>query len=136
VFFGVEIASNQGDILAYGIKRVPPNKRDAEEVINLIHKQDGVAVSAHPYSERHNAFHDGVFNYHFDAIEINGAIHKKANNQAKRAAKIMDLPTIGGSDAHSQSQLNTFATKFQNRIYSIRDIVSAVRNKKCKAVRI
>ena len=48
----------------------------------------------------------------------------------------MDIPTIGGSDAHSYRQLNTIVTKFNVPINSMDDIVKAIRNKECKAIKI
>jgi hypothetical protein len=55
---------------------------------------------------------------------------------ARQAARSMDLPLTGGSDAHSLKQLNTVATKFKEKIESIEDIVKAIKNKKCKPIRI
>jgi hypothetical protein len=93
-------------------------------------------VAAHPFSNRHLAFHDAVFNYNFDAIEINGAIGKKSNELAKQAAISMNLPMTGGSDAHSVEQLNSIATHFDTKIESVRDIVNAIRAKKCRPINI
>jgi len=134
VYFGVEITSDLGDILAFGIKKVPSKKARAEDIINFIHDQGGIAICAHPFSNRHYAFGERVYEFEFDAIEINGAIGKKYNELARKAALILDLPTVGGSDAHSVDQLNTKATKFDVPITSISDIVKAVKNKQSKAV--
>ena len=136
VFFGVEIATDYGDILAYGIKTVPSKNLSAKEVINFIHNQGGVAICAHPFSNRHFAFGDDVYDFNFDAIEINGAIGKKYNKTAKETAAIMDIPTIGGSDSHSITQLNTMGTLFSTPINSLDDIISAIKEKSCKAIRI
>jgi hypothetical protein len=135
-FFGVEVASTEGDILAYGITMVPSKGLRASQIISSIHRQGGIAVAAHPFSNRHLAFHDTVYNYNFDAIEINGSIGKSNNEKARRAAKSMGLPLIGGSDAHSKDQLNTIATLFRKPINSMGDIVKAIKEKECKAVRV
>ncbi len=138
VFVGVEITCNLGDILAYGIKSAPIRNKhiDAKKAIDLIHNQGGIVVCAHPFSNRHQGFGNYIFDYEFDAIEVNGALDKKYKDMAKNAANIMDIPTIGGSDAHSIRQLNTIGTKFEIPINTIEDIVKAVKNKKCKAVKI
>lgn len=135
VFFGVEITCNLGDILAYGIKRIPTTRK-AEDVIDFIHSNGGVAVCAHPFSPHHACFQDAVQDYKFDAIEINGSLANKYNLPAKKMAELMDLPTIGGSDAHSKIQLNKMGTRFLIKIKSIEDIVHAIKNKKCKAIKI
>ena len=136
VFFGVEITSKEGNILAYGIKNVPSRILPAQEVIDIIHKQGGVAVCAHPFSSGHMSFYDNFYDFSFDAIEINGAMGKRNRELAIKAAKISDLPTIGGSDAHSVNQLNTMGTKFSISINSISDIVKSIKAKKCRAIRI
>ena len=138
VFVGVEITCIMGDVLAYGIQSAPIRNKhlNAKKVIDLIHNQGGIAVCAHPYSNRHHGFADYVFDYEFDAIEVNGALDKKYKDMAKNAASIMDIPVIGGSDAHSVRQLNTVGTKFEMPINTIEDIVIAVKKKKCKVVKI
>lgn len=136
VFFGVEYTTNEGDILAYGIHELPSRKLSASEFIEYVHQQNGVAVCAHPFSGRHFALGDEVYEYAFDAIEVNGAIHKHENDLARKAAKIMDLPMIGGSDAHSVNQLNTVGTLFKDLIRSMKDIVKCIKTKRCKSVSI
>jgi PHP family Zn ribbon phosphoesterase len=137
IFIGIEITSDYGDILAYGIKSEPPRNMKASKALEFIHNQDGVAVCAHPFSNKgHVSFGNDVFEYDFDAIEINGSLTRKYNEMAKKAAKIMDIPTIGGSDAHSIQQLNTMGTKFSFRIKTMEDIINAIKNNKCKAIRI
>jgi hypothetical protein len=135
-FFGVELTSREGDILAYGIDIMPSKNLRATQVIDFIHRQGGVAVAAHPFSNRHLAFHDAVYDFDFDAIEINGAIGKTSNEKAIRAANKMSIPLIGGSDAHSKNQLNTVATKFENKTYLMSDIVKAIKEGNCKVIRI
>ncbi len=135
-FFRVELTSREGDILAYNLNMMPSKNLGATQVIDFIHRQGGIAVAAHPFSNRHIAFYDAVFNYNFDAIEINGSIGKSSNEKARRAANKMDIPLIGGSDSHSKTQLNTVATKFKNKIYSLSDIIKEIKDKDCKIIRI
>lgn len=136
VFHGVEFDCVMGDILAYGINSLPLRKRNmpAAKIINHIHKQGGIAVCAHPFSNRHDGFGKYVYDYNFDALEVNGTILEGLQVKAEKAASEMDIPTIGGSDAHSYRQLNTVGTKFEVSINSIDDIVKAVKNKECKAI--
>ena len=138
ILFGVEISCQLGDILAYGVGYYPlPNKHlKAERVIRNIHAQGGVAVCAHPFTNRHTGFGNDVFSYDFDAIEINGSLDKGFHEQAEDAAKKMSIPLIGGSDAHSITQLNTIGTKFEISISTIKDVVEAIKNKKCQPISI
>jgi len=127
-----------GDILAYGVRSVPLKNKHllAENLIDYIHRQGGIAVCAHPFSNRHDGFEDHVYAYDFDAIEINGALDKKYHKMAESAANEMDVALIGGSDAHSISQLNTIGTQFDIPINSIEDIIKTVKNKMCNPIRI
>jgi len=138
VFYGVELDCVLGDVLAYGIDSIPLRKRNlpANTIIDHIHKQGGIAVCAHPFSNRHDGFGKYVFDYDFDAIEVNGTILEGLQVKAEKAAIEMDIPTIGGSDAHSYRQLNTMVTKFEVPIDSMDDIVKAIKNKECKAIKI
>lgn len=138
MLFGVEISCQRGDILAYGIEYYPhANKHlKAERVLQNIHNQGGVAVCAHPFTNRHTGFGEEVYNYEFDALEINGALEEDFHRTTEDAAKTMGIPLIGGSDAHSITQLNTVGTKFEIPITSIKDVVEAIKNKKCKPIRI
>ena len=138
VFHGAELDCVMGDILAYGITSIPLRKRNlpANNIINHIHKQGGIAVCAHPFSNRHDGFGKYVYDYDFDAIEVNGTILEGLQVKAEKAASEMDIPTIGGSDAHSYRQLNTLVTKFEVPINSMEDIVKAVKNKECKAIKL
>ena len=138
VFHGVELDCVMGDILAYGINSIPLRKRNipAKKIINYIHDHGGIAVCAHPFSNRHAGFGKYVYDYDFDAIEVNGSVVENLQKKAEKVAIEMDLPTIGGSDAHSYRQLNTVATKFEVSIHSIDDIVKAVKNKECKAIKL
>ena len=136
VFFGVELTCNSGDILAYGIKRLPSKGLRASQVINFIHEQGGIAACAHPFSGRHFALGEAVYDHDFDAIEINGSIGRKANDEAERAANVMGIPTIGGSDSHSIHHLNTVATHFNDDVHNFSDILEAIKKSECKAVNI
>jgi len=138
ILFGVELSCQLGDILAYGVEYYPhANKHlKAERVIRNIHAQGGMAVCAHPFTNRHTGFGDHVFDYEFDALEINGSLDKEFHEQTEEAAKKMGIPLIGGSDAHSITQLNTIGTEFDIPITSIKDIVEAIKNSKCKPIRI
>jgi len=136
LLIGVEISCQLGDILAYGMTLgFLPNKHlTAEKVITTIHRQGGVAVCAHPFTDRHQGFENYVFDYDFDAIEINGALSEEFHKKAEFVAYEMDIPLIGGSDAHSITQLNTVGTKFDVPITSIKDIIKAIKNKECSPI--
>ncbi len=138
VFYGVELGSDMGDILAYGLRSLPIKKKNipAEKVINFIHMQGGMAICAHPFSNTKSGFGDYLYDYDFDAIEINGSVDENMQEKAQKAANKLDIPTIGGSDAHRARQLNTVGTEFDVPINTMADIVNAIRNKECRVIKI
>ena len=139
VFYGIELSSiAYGDILCYGAKLLPSKRSrpTAEKIISITHNQGGVAVAAHPFTNRHEGFDEHVFEFEFDALEINGALTEEYHALTIEAAEKMGIPLIGGSDAHSIRQLNTIATKFDIPIETIEDIVKAIKNRECEVVKI
>jgi predicted metal-dependent phosphoesterase TrpH len=138
ILFGVELTCKlrsfgpeQGDILAYGIPKLPPPHFTVTEVIDWIHDQGGCAVAAHPFSPLRNQFGESVINYPFDALELNGVESLQINRKTRTFAKRMGVPLIGGSDAHAPFSLNTIATSFPNPIRNIQDIVQAIKKQEC-----
>ncbi|NHJ39499.1 MAG: hypothetical protein FK731_05650 [Asgard group archaeon] len=126
----VEISTLQGDILAYGISSVPSSRLEPEHVIDIIHKEGGLAVAAHPFDIL--GVGELVFELNFDAIEINGLRSKILNQQAKDAAEILGLPCIAGSDSHGYNSIGTYATEFENPVNTIEDILTQIKIGKCK----
>ncbi|MHA1147321.1 MAG: PHP-associated domain-containing protein [Promethearchaeota archaeon] len=138
VFYGVEMDCLLGDILAYGIPALPLRKRNltADYIIKFIHSRGGIAVCAHPFSNRHAGFDKYVYDYEFDALEVNGSLNEVYQKKAIEAAEKMGIPVIGGSDAHSVRQMNTIATEFEISIETIQDIIKAIKNRDCKIVKL
>jgi len=128
----VEISTAQGDILAYGISAVPSHNLRPDEVIEIIHSENGLAVAAHPFTLL--GLGDLIYDLDLDALEINGLRPKHANNLAKEAAKSMGLPCIGGSDSHNRFQVGTCVTEFPKRVDSLREIIDFVKKGKCTPV--
>ena len=55
---------------------------------------------------------DSIYNTNIDAIEINCSRPIYANQLAREAAKIMELPLISGSDSHTSFQVTVCAINF------------------------
>ncbi len=125
----VEISTRQGDILAYGISAVPSTNLTPEEIIEIIHKDGGIAIAAHPFTML--GLGEEIYNLNLDAIEVNGSRSKRANDQAKEAAESMGLPCIGGSDSHTIHAIGSYATKFKLQIKTLDDIIEQIKKKNC-----
>ena len=122
---GVEISTQEGDILILGTEEMPPRPWTAESVIDFAREHGAVSVVAHPYREY--GMGDQAQNFKVDAIEVvNGASPRLANEAAQKLASLMGLPGVAGSDAHQTSELCTVHTQIQASL-DIDEILKAIR---------
>ncbi len=128
----VEISTYQGHILAYGLTEELPIKLDVHEVIEIIHSKEGLAVAAHPFTPM--GIGDSIYNTNIDAIEINCSRPIYANQLAREAAKIMELPLISGSDSHTSFQVTVCATKFQKQLNSMKEMIEDRNKGNCSPI--
>ncbi len=74
---------------------------------------------------------DGV-----EVIEVlNGGSRGSENADALALATRLQCRGVGGSDAHIVSHIGRCATKFENEIESVEDLVGALRDGKYEAIR-
>ena len=126
---GVEISSTEGHILAYGMASIPSRELEPEDVIRIIHADNGLAVAAHPFSVQ--GVGELVYDLPFDAIEINGARSASDNRRAKEAATILELPMVGGSDAHVHGEIASCVTQFKKKIRTMDELITEVKKGRC-----
>ena len=124
VVVGEEVSSRDGHILALFIERVIKPDMSAEETVEAIHEQGGLAVAAHPYWRSTSLDHKGrmyglgdrIADIAFDAIEvINGGFTPSmigANRRAGWVAEALGRTPVGGSDAHVKHALGWGHTRF------------------------
>lgn len=101
IIISEEVKSKQGDILALNIKESIPDHLAAEEVLDRIKRQGGLAIVAHPFG-LWCGFKGNLENYldQIDGIEILNASVFKGNTIARDFAKKHNLAFTAGSDAH------------------------------------
>jgi len=123
---GCEISSKDGHILAYNISEIIPPLLSAEETIERIHHQGGIAVAAHPFMI--NSLGKKIFELRLDAVEgINGFIPNICNHAAINAAKKARLPVISGSDGHYHNQIASSVSLFPKDCKDISDILNCIK---------
>lgn len=106
---GTELSTEWGDLLALGIGRLPRPGLGVPEIIDDIHRQGGVAVVPHPFSEALAAI---CMNEHvldiigiLDGLEVTSPKDSVDNQKARRLAREHGKALVGGSDAHSAEGL-------------------------------
>lgn len=124
---GVEITTEIGDILAYGISSIPAGT--PLRILDAIHGQGGAAAIAHPcgpwLAVRFVDMLD-VFAGKIDALETYNAGTPMAYNVlAMQAAKRHKLGAIAGSDAHTPDAVGAAFTGMNAR--SAEEVVAAIR---------
>jgi hypothetical protein len=140
---GVELNTDSGHVVVFGLEAYvfglhkPPFLRD------MVDRSGGVIIAAHPYRRRfledpgrdpatradmlQRAVNDDFFQ-HCDAIEsINGRGSQAENRFSQDLQVQLGMKAIGGSDAHRLEQLGTAATRFQDKITCLSDLIKALR---------
>lgn len=130
VIVGEEVSTREGHLLALFIDHEVPPARPAAETIAAVHAQGGLCIAPHPYDRAVPSLgfaglhrrclrsaggaRDG--DWPLDAIEgFNAGTPwpgSFGNYVARRLASRLDLPIVGGSDAHTLSTLGQGYTLF------------------------
>jgi predicted metal-dependent phosphoesterase TrpH len=123
---GVEISTEQGDVVVLGTYELPPKPSTPEVVADFAKSVGGISIVAHPF--RMYGMGERARNYKFDAIEVlNGGSSPKANSEAKEMAKRLGLPGTAGSDAHQVSELFSVYNKVDAAL-DVDEILKAIKN--------
>ncbi len=135
VFRGVEINTDKGHILAFGVRDDSWEEKTGyysriEAVRPVVEDCGGILVPAHPFRMVGAA---SAANVLFDmdyiaAIEVlNGENNEHENALAEKAWAKLDLPGIGGSDCHFARDVGRCATWFEKSVSTIEELVEEIK---------
>jgi predicted metal-dependent phosphoesterase TrpH len=145
VFRGVEAACTiWGDVLVYGCYQDLALGIEWHELRDTVLGLGGVLIPAHPFRRKDTwalwkfledqglSLDEELVSMDFvqglTAIETsNGGALLEENEQAECLARLLGLPAIGGSDAHSVEQVGRTLTEFPHRISSDAELVAALK---------
>jgi predicted metal-dependent phosphoesterase TrpH len=138
---GVEIATDKGHLLAYGVEDDGWNiwGRDSylplEEVIERINDLGGICAPAHPF--RHvglASLMEGLLELKdIVAVESHNGVNVESDNElAMQAAAALELPTLGGSDCHKTVAVGRCATEFSQPVHDMASFIAAVKAGACR----
>jgi len=130
VLVGAEILTFEGDILVFGLKDLPNHKMHAIELLRLISKNNGIAISAHPFRNNNRGLgsHIREVNSIISGVEaFNGSTEPHQNLHAYTLATELKLPSVGSSDAHTLDKIGKYATVFEDGIRDELDLIEAVK---------
>lgn len=119
----------QGDFLVFGC-RFNLERPTAGQLINLVHKEGGVVIAAHPFRDVLGVSEDLIYQLDLDAIEVYSSNQEPWQTKlALGIAEKMDIPVISGSDAHIADLVGYTITKFSVPIKNEMDFVNAIKNR-------
>jgi predicted metal-dependent phosphoesterase TrpH len=112
---GEEVTSQDGEILGWFVQEHIPPGLSAEETIDKIHDQGGLAVAPHPFSYHCPSLNKKVRNLKLDGIEVLNAGHRDGYINRLAEANAGERARTGGSDAHTSRVVGTAFTRFNGR---------------------
>jgi predicted metal-dependent phosphoesterase TrpH len=108
VILGIEVSSIAGHIVGLGVNEAIPGDLTAEETIEKIRGQGGIAIAAHPFRLKRSS---ELLKAKFDAIEAFNSRNFLGNRLAREFAEANNLPMTAGSDAHFCEEIGLAGVK-------------------------
>jgi predicted metal-dependent phosphoesterase TrpH len=142
---GMEVSTDLGHILAYGLPQYVPGIRRAEELRRVADEYGAFLVAAHPFrhwfdpvtfrrrgQEPPEMVVDKLAHMPLlqlvDGLEVlNGANTERENRFALDMAVYLGKPGTGGSDAHSTSGIGICTTVFERSLESASALVDELK---------
>ena len=147
---GMEVSTDLGHILVYGLEEYVSGIRQAEKLRKIVDDAGGAMVVAHPFRRAFTAhFRNGeeptpmhlaaairrpVFDLVHGIEVCNGGSIDRENKLAIEACETLGRAPTGGSDAHSDLGIGCYATQFEEPIRTEADLIAALKRGRCQAV--
>jgi predicted metal-dependent phosphoesterase TrpH len=139
---GIEVNTEDGHILAFGLDRYVYGMHRIAELARLVDEVGGVLVAAHPHRRQlpFELRRDGDWSQaleraaansayrHVCAVEtLNGRGSERENAFSHELSRRLELPAVAGSDAHQAEDVGRVATEFEKRIGGLTDLIAELR---------
>ncbi len=125
---GMEVATEQGHVLALNINDVVKAGQSFAETLDQIHDADGLAIAAHP-TGFFKGIVEGQLSQDFDAIEVinsSAVPFSFSVRKNRRIAATLNLPQTAGSDAHYAPEVGMAYTVIDAET-DVDEIVKAIK---------
>jgi hypothetical protein len=128
VLCGMEVTTELGHVLVFGVRRPPPLLYMAESLVAVVHAEGGLAVLAHPARAGQPVLPSATRRELFDTVEIlNGSDGPEQNAAAAGLVHGHALPGIAGSDCHSPAEVGSVATVLPGPVRDVAELVAVLR---------
>ncbi|MBN2657381.1 MAG: PHP domain-containing protein [Spirochaetales bacterium] len=137
VFTGVEIFTAQGDILCFGLDRIPGGTVQARDLVSRLGEEGGASIAAHPFRNNDRGVKELILDLPgLTAVEAwNGNTDYLNNLKAHVMAESGGIPVTGASDSHRLEKIGCFATEFGGKVDTDRDLIAVLRSGDFRPVR-
>lgn len=131
---GIEISTQDGHLLAFGVAEVPPLHRPVEETVRWVREHHGVPVPSHPFRWSHGIGRRRAERLDVPALEtVNGHSSVIANAKAELLAARRGLGATGGSDVHELRDLGRSVTQFPEGTDGVDGVLAALARGRSEA---
>lgn len=129
VLVGMEYTVHDGShYLVFGPVRDIPLRLSPRELVRYVTMRGGVAFPAHPFRPGCTFSGELFGTGDVPCLEaVNGRNLAHWNSMALHAARRQNVAMTGGSDAHMPCELARVATRFENRVESVEQLVAELR---------
>ncbi len=127
VVVGEEVLSKDGEIIGLFLQEPIKPALSAEETIEHIHEQDGIAIAPHPFSGYCSGVGAKVHSLRLEGIEVFNALHRDGYSNAIALESCNGHAMLGGSDAHASCMIGRGYTLFNGD--SQEDLRAAIKKK-------
>ncbi len=125
---GVEVTTELGHVLVYGLTEPFPRITDARRLRAYCDERGALMFLAHPARDPGLRVPREAMQM-FDGVEgLNGCDGPLQNQSASSRGRTRPLPPIGGSDSHALHEAATAATEFEAEIACLDDLLAALRS--------
>ncbi|MBI5949573.1 MAG: PHP domain-containing protein [Chloroflexi bacterium] len=149
VLAGVEISTDDGHMLVFGIDKYVFGMHRVRELASYVEKAEGTMVAAHPYRRQmpwfsrsdeeyqaalDKASRNPAYQYVAALEELNGRGSDKENEFSRRLCEMMKLGGTAGTDSHAISDVGKCATYFEKDIHDEKELVAELKAGRYHAV--
>ena len=142
IFRGIEVASDQGHLLVFGLEVYPKDISCAERLREAVDRTGGVIIAAHPYRHTPGAVSwkkmgkRPVFRLAHEAEAFNGISSDTDNEMAFQLCRRLGFRGVAASDAHAPHQVGLGVTIFDSPIRNDQELAEALKAKAFAAARL
>jgi predicted metal-dependent phosphoesterase TrpH len=143
LFGGVEVSTEWGDVLVFGLEGEAPRAGRIEELRRIVDRSGGVMIAAHPFRrysvagvtvDAEEASRSPVLQW-VDAAEVFNGLSTRAEVElAQEVLTRLGLRGVGGSDSHAPHTLGSCYTVFERPLATVTDLVKEVKASRFQAV--